>query len=322
MTSLPLISVIVPIYNVEKYICKCVESIINQTYKNLEIILVDDRSPDNCPKICDEYAQADKRIKVIHKENGGLSDARNAGIKVAGGEYISFVDSDDYIEPNMIFDLYNCMITDNSDIASCGVNWVDEDSKIIREDCLRQHSVLSGKEAMKELLCDNMIKQYVWNKLYKASIINDIPFEKGKCNEDVFWSYQVIGNTNQVSVLPKSCYNYLQRSNSIMGVGYSEKWLDALDANALRCDYIKKKYPDLYNLALFTYVCSCMYQLQCALKVKSNKSISSNIINRIPLFKSGNIYEGISGKQKLWLKMFCIMPVLTCKLRNSLGVGM
>lgn len=317
----PLISVIVPIYNVEKYLNKCVDSIINQTYKNLEIILVDDGSPDKCPELCDIYAQKDKRIKVVHKENGGLSDARNAGMAVASGEYVSFIDSDDYIELNMLSDLYDCIVKDNSDVAACGVNWVDESCKVIRKDCVEQHCVLSNVEAMKELLHDNIIKQYVWNKLYKMSIIKDIPFEKGRYNEDVFWSYQMVGNANQISISPNVCYNYLQRSNSIMGVGYSAKRLDALDAYAERCEYIKEKYPDLYNLALYTYVGSCMYHLQCALQVNADKSIKDNIIDRIPAYKNGNIFEIVSGKKRLWLKMFCKMPVLTCKLRNLLGIG-
>ena len=112
-----LISVVVPIYNVENYIKKCVDSILSQTYKNLEIILVDDGSPDNCPQICDEYAQKDNRIKVIHKENGGLSDARNAGIDISKGKFITFIDSDDYIEKDYVEVLYNSIKENASDMA-------------------------------------------------------------------------------------------------------------------------------------------------------------------------------------------------------------
>lgn len=321
MTTLPLISVIVPIYNVEKYLDRCVESIINQTYKNLEIILVDDGSPDNCPKLCDEYAQKDNRIKAVHKENGGMSDARNAGMAVASGEFICFVDSDDYIELNMLSDLYDCIVSDNSDVASGGANWVDESDNVIRKDCVEQHCVLNDKEAMIELLHDRKLKQYVWNKLYKTSIIKNIPFKKGRYHEDVFWLHQMVGGAKRISILPNMYYNYLQRPNSVMSVGYSEKRLDALDAYAERSRYIKEKYPDLYNLALYTYVGSCMYHLQCALQVNADSNIKDNIIGRISVYKNGNVFENLSGKQRLWLKMFCKMPVFTCKLRNLLGIG-
>ena len=128
----PLISVVVPIYNVDKYLDRCVESIIKQTYTNLEIILVDDGSSDNSPQICDNWNVKDKRIKVIHKENGGLSDARNVGLSFATGEIISFIDSDDWIEHEMFEKMLNRKKKDNSDIVSCGVKWVKEDGSLIR----------------------------------------------------------------------------------------------------------------------------------------------------------------------------------------------
>ena len=124
------ISIIVPIYNVEKYLRKCIDSILNQSYDNLQIILVDDGSPDNCPKICDEYLNKDNRIQVIHKSNGGLSSARNAGIKVANGKYIAFIDSDDYIELNMIEKLVNAIEKSNADLCICGIRWVNKDGTL------------------------------------------------------------------------------------------------------------------------------------------------------------------------------------------------
>ena len=128
-----LISVIVPIYNVEKYLQKCVDSIINQTYKNLEIILVDDGSPDNCPKMCDDYAEKDSRIKVVHKENGGLSDARNVGMEVATGEYVSFIDSDDYISLDFYETLLETIVDNDSDVVECGVVKFYENEKFIKK---------------------------------------------------------------------------------------------------------------------------------------------------------------------------------------------
>lgn len=317
-----LISIVVPLYNVEQYLQKCVDSLINQTYKNLEIILVDDGSPDNCPKICDEYAKQDIRIKVIHKENGGLSDARNAGMKVARGEYISFIDSDDWIKSEMIEDMYNRMIEDNSDLVSSGVIWVDVDGTEIRTATVSENCVLNTEQAMKELINDGKLKQHVWNKLYKTDLIKNIPFDKGKYHEDVFWSYKVIGESKRISIEKNSYYFYVQRSESIMGEKYSAKRLDALDAMELRCEYMKEKFPKLYNNALTVYIGSCMYHLQLALTAGADKEVISNIKNRIGYRKNGNVFENLAGKQKLWMHMFVLMPTATCKLRNLLKIGM
>ncbi len=317
-----LISVIVPIYNVEKYLRKCVDSLINQTYKNLEIILVDDGSPDNCPKICDEYAKQDSRIKVMHKENGGLSDARNAGMKVARGEYISFIDSDDWIKSEMIEDMYNRMIEDNSDLVSSGVLWVDEDGVEIRNATVSENCVLNTEQAIKELINDGKLKQHVWNKLYKTDLIKNILFDKGKYHEDVFWSYKVIGESKRISIEKNSYYFYVQRSESIMGEKYSAKRLDALDAMELRCEYTKDKFPKLYNNAISVYIGSCMYHLQLALIAGTDKEVIRNIENRIGYKKNGNVFENLAGKQKLWMHMFVCMPAATCKLRNLLKIGL
>lgn len=317
-----LISIVVPIYNVEKYLSRSIDSIINQTYKNLEIILVDDGSPDNCPKICDEYANHDSRIKVIHKENGGLSDARNAGMKAAMGEYILFVDSDDWIKPRMIEDMHCRIIEDNSDLVSSGVVWVNEDGVEIRNATVSENCVLNTEQAMAELINDRKLKQHVWNKLYKADLIKNIPFDKGKYHEDVFWSYKVIGEAKRISIEKNSYYFYVQRSESIMGEKYSAKRLDALDAMKLRCEYMKKNFPKLYNNAINVYIGSCMYHLQLALSAGADKEVISNIKNRIGYRSNGNVFENLAGKQKLWMHMFLYMPTATCKLRNLLKIGL
>lgn len=317
-----LISVIVPIYNVEKYLSRCVDSIINQTYKNLEIILVDDGSPDNCPKICDEYARQDSRIKVIHKENGGMSDARNAGIKIATGGYISFIDSDDWIKSEMIEDMYNRIIKDNSDLVSVGAIWIDENDNIIKTEASSESCILNTEQAIAEIIQDGKLKQYVWNKLYKADLIKNILFDKGKYHEDVFWSYKVIGEAKRVSIEKNIYYFYLQHPGSIMSEMYTAKRLDALDAMKLRCEYTKEKFPKLYDNALTVYIGSCMYHLQLALSAGTDKDVIRNIKNRIGYRKNGNVFENLVGKQKLWMHMFVCMPAATCKLRNLLKIGM
>lgn len=316
-----VISVIVPIYDVEEYLDRCVESIVNQTYKDLEIILVDDGSPDNCPQICDSWAEKDNRIKVVHKENGGLSDARNAGMQYASGEVVSFIDSDDWIESNMFEKMIAQMERDNSDIVSCGVRWIEENGKLLRNVTVNQNEILDTHSAMSELINDGKLKQHVWNKIYKNKLIRDIPFEKGKYHEDVFWSYQVIGKAERVSVVPDSYYYYVQRTNSIMGEGFSEKRLDALDANYLRCEYMKKNFPDLFDNALYVYIGSCHYQLQCAVRTNQPDSVIQNILDRLNYRKSGHPTRGITAKQKLWYYLFTCFPLITSKLRNSLSIG-
>lgn len=181
MSCKDLISIIIPIYKVEKFLDRCVESVVNQTYSNLEIILVDDGSPDNCPYMCDEWAEKDSRIKVIHKLNGGLSDARNEGLKSSTGKYVGFVDSDDWIAPEMYERLLQSIIIEHSDIAACSVEMIWENNSQSSRMLVQQNNcILNRKDAQEALLDETKLKQPVWYKLYRKSIIKDIPFAKGK----------------------------------------------------------------------------------------------------------------------------------------------
>lgn len=316
-----VISIIVPVYNVEKYIKRCVESLVNQTYKNIEIILVDDGSKDNCSKICDYYAIKDKRIKVIHKTNGGLSDARNAGFCVATGKLIMFIDSDDYVDIHMVSHMYDRMERENSDIVVCGVNWVNEDGVLLKKDTVESDETFDTIQGLKQVIADGKIKQHVWNKLYKREIVEGTKFEKGKYHEDIFWSYQIFGKANKVAVMSEAYYYYVQRINSIMGEGYSKKRLDALDANRCKCEYMKKYYPQLLDTAVYVYMGNCMYQMQCAIKSNVDKEIVFNIKARLKYQKEGKPFKYIHGKQAIWMHLFLIFPITTCKIRNKLLIG-
>ena len=159
--NLPKISVIIPVYKVEEYISRCIKSVVDQTYSNLEIILVDDGSPDNCPAICDKWAEKDSRIKVIHKKNGGLSDARNAGMQIASGEFIGFVDSDDWISKEMYQLLYENMKENESDISACGVKLVWEDGAESRSLTSAGIQILNTQEAMEAIIRESKLKQPV-----------------------------------------------------------------------------------------------------------------------------------------------------------------
>jgi glycosyltransferase involved in cell wall biosynthesis len=321
----PLISIIVPIYNVQEYLYRCVDSIINQTYKNLEIILVDDGSPDNCPQICDDYAKKDNRIKVVHKENGGLSDARNAGMKVATGEYISFIDSDDYVSLDFIQTLYNTMILENSDIVECNVvkfyenNYLDkyeDDLKILNYDTVK---------GLSALISENPFHQHVWNKLYKADLVLDIFYPVGKLNEDEFWTYQVFGRAKKVSKLNKTMYYYFQRANSIMGKSYSIRRLDALEGRYNRHLYIIKNFPQLELQSKIDLYGSCIFAYQSILKYMSGKekNIAKSIVNKYRKnynlsFREINTIKGSSKKYFLLAKFNFS---LCCKLKAVLGIG-
>ena len=243
-----LISIIVPVYNVEKYLQKCIQSIINQTYKNIEIILVDDGSKDNSGKICDEFKQIDNRIKVIHKENGGLSDARNAGLKIAKGEYIGFVDSDDYIAQDMFETLYKLAKENNADISIVSFYEI-YNGKVIGVRDFKSLEEMDKIEAMKELLIDSKIQSYAWNKLFKKELFENIEFPTNKNFEDIATTLLLFEKANKVMLLEDPKYYYVRRDNSIIGTRNYKTYKDYLDVIYDKYIYLNGKYAelDLYN---------------------------------------------------------------------------
>lgn len=317
------ISVIVPVYKVEPYLDKCVSSIVNQTYTNLEIILVDDGSPDSCPTMCDAWAEKDSRIRVIHKPNGGLSDARNAGIVVATGELMAFVDSDDWIASDMYEHLYQRLTEDDSDIAACGVQMVWENKTPSRTLTREGSCVLNQEEAMRAIIEESWLKQPVWYKLYKTALVRDILFPKGKYHEDVFWSYQAVGRAQRVSVSDHIGYYYLQRGGSIMGEGYSLKRLDAVEAKVQRCAYIQERFPALSPLAVKDLWFTCIYQRQLALRAL-NKAEAEKILTYFENLVETHPFqmEGCSLKERLWLNMAKSSLAVACRIRNALKIGL
>lgn len=249
------ISIIVPVYNVEKYLTKCIDSIINQTYKDLEIILVDDGSTDNSGQICDQYAIKDNRIKVIHKENGGLSDARNVGIKNSTGEYLSFIDSDDYIDKDMIECLYNAITDTNSDIAVCGKYIEKETGKYYLKNVNLQLKIYDSKEALKSILTNNLIDVSACDKLFKKTLFRDIKFPKNKYFEDMGTIYKLIDLCNSIVHIGGAKYHYIQRQDSITKTKFDMRYNDLYEHMNQLIELINKKYNYLNE-----YVLS--YQLQ------------------------------------------------------------
>lgn len=237
-----LISVVVPIYNVEEYLRKSIDSIVNQTYRNLEIILVDDGGTDACPGICDEYAEKDKRIKVIHKPNGGLSDARNAGVAIAKGTYIGFVDSDDFLSPDMYEKLHKKMKDSDADIAVCNFQCVRSDGTTISE--RNQHMSIMDEEYTSqqsiEHLCGANYEYWVtaWNRLYKAEIAKTVQFPKGKIHEDEYTAHKFYGSAKKIVGISEPLYQYVIREDSIMTKKYNVKnlaYVEALNGRILYC---------------------------------------------------------------------------------------
>lgn len=235
-----LVSIVVPVYNVERYLERCIESIINQTYRNLEIILVDDGSTDSSSEICDLYKSKDERIIVFHKKNEGLSSARNLGLRNATGDYISFIDSDDYINCIFIERLLGLCVDNDADIAQCDFLCIDEFSQRLPA-IASTITIKQGKEFLKDYCCNyNCVKETVsWNKLQKKQIFDGISFPKGKQHEDEFVSYKLFAKSNKVVTTNEYLYYYMQRQDSIMGKGFSLKSLDGLEALKERINYLE-----------------------------------------------------------------------------------
>lgn len=247
MNKEELVSVIVPIYNVEKYLKRCIESIIGQTYKNLEIILVNDGSLDNSICICEEYAKLDNRIKIIDKKNGGLSSARNAGIDVAKGVYLIFVDSDDYVAPNMIENLYSSVKKNNVKMAIGNYSLVDDMGNLIQslDRELLEECVLTKEEYLMNMT-RNMDGTYVvaWNKIYSKDLWLNYRYPVGKIHEDEFAIHNIICQCEDISCIDDVIYYYVQRDGSIMAEEKIMSRLDAVEAKIQRLGYFlsEKKY--------------------------------------------------------------------------------
>jgi glycosyltransferase involved in cell wall biosynthesis len=320
-----LISVIVPVYNVREYLNQSVDSIINQSYKNLEIILVDDGSTDSSGELCDEYAKRDSRIKIIHKENGGLSDARNAGVDIATGYYVGFVDSDDIIDRDMYAILDENIEKENADVSIC--NWrgfTESDIENVKNTRTGEKIVLSGIESLEFLIYgkDNYnISFSVWDRLYKKELIDEFRFPKGKCYEDIVWSAKVMYKSEKSVYIDRELYYYRRREDSIIGadrknvvservatdeIPEMEAQIEFLE-NIGREDMADESRYYLYQLIIIYYM-RCHY---------SNNSLQKHFLNlikkyrqwaKVYMHKSISLYRKCSLFMSLYL--FKILVVI------------
>ena len=239
------ISVIVPVYKVEKELPRCVDSILRQTYPALQIILVDDGSPDGCGALCDAYAAAHENVQVIHKENGGLSDARNAGIEQADGDYLMFIDSDDYIEPDMVEKLYCALQNVGAQMSVCNFQYdctaVPDEAASYPSDLPIADGVLSGREILSDQVFVGSGEWYIvaWNKLYEKKLFDRVRFPVGKLNEDEFVFHEIMLQCKKVACVHDALYHYVVRPGSIMRTEYSVRRFDAVEASFLRAEELK-----------------------------------------------------------------------------------
>lgn len=273
-----LVSIVVPVYNVEKYIRRCVDSLICQTYKNIEIILIDDGATDSSGTICDDLVELDGRIKVIHQANGGLSKARNTGIMNSKGNYIAFVDSDDCVNCQMIEVLYHIIKDSKADISMCELKSFSLDSEIdilSKIDNLNDrdlYSIMSGEELISSLLdTDGWHNEVTWNKLYKRTLFDNLLFIEGKIHEDEFMVHRMADIVNYYAVTDKQLYYYYQNSNSIMSQKYDERRLHRTEAYIERVQYMRTKMNRFWRVKM-------IWQIRSQIKIAQKNGVDTKEI--------------------------------------------
>ena len=304
MTDLPLVSVVVPVYRVEAYLDHCIQSIAEQTYHNLEILLVDDGSPDGSGEICDRWAEKDSRIRVFHTENAGAGAARNTALDAASGDFIAFVDSDDYLHSNMFTHLYSLM-KGGVDIAECEIGITEADDFSMDDGAGAEILVCGAEEALRLHIQDAVFRQTPPNKLYRRECIGGIRFPEGNLIDDEFFTYKVLGNARKLAHSSACMYAYRQQAGSAMHKPYSLRRLQGLDAKLERLAYFQQRFPGLVREAKADLLMTCLGAMQGCLRSlngeemeAARKKINGILTQITPLETS----EGTPAKRKLLLK--------------------
>ncbi len=319
------ISVVVPVFNVELFLSDCIDSIINQTYKNLEIIIIDDGSTDTSSMISDNYAIRDNRIKVIHQKNRGLSEARNVGVKLATGDFVSFVDSDDRLHAYFYQKLLPILLENNLDIVECGFKKF-RDASDIENEIVSSNTKIEIFNTLHslELLMKEYCTQTVWNKIYRIEVLQNITFPARKLNEDEYWTYKVFGNSKRIGKISDVLHFYRQQPDSIMGKRYSLDRLDGLAALAERIDYMKENFPTLENLAIKIFCLASLWHYQ---KIDKNLEIDSigisrkRLVKNIKIYNNPKIFKQWNAKEIFWYQFFITSPNICVKFRNFIKIG-
>ncbi|MDP4142966.1 MAG: glycosyltransferase [Bacillota bacterium] len=309
------LSIIVPVYNVEKYIHRCIDSILEQTFTDFELILVDDGSLDNSGRICNGYAGFDSRIKVIHKKNGGLSSARNAGLDIAQGEYIGFVDSDDWIEKDMYESLYNAMLKYDADVTICGRFVVKRDEITAISDS-EEVQVFNRFEALYELILDdiNKINNFAWDKLYKKELFKDIRFPEGRYFEDIFTAYKILLAANKIVHIKSPKYYYFQREDSICRLLTFKKSYDIYLGWSECLTNVKRFYPLLSEICNEKIV-NKQYSCLCSMLTSIDKDEHLCEINEVSLeLRENYFYLRHRGNLDIKIRLWMILSSINLNL--------
>ncbi|MBB6446843.1 glycosyltransferase [Bacillus benzoevorans] len=287
-----LISIIVPVYNAESYLKKCLESIVRQTYRNLEIILIDDGSEDNSPHICDEYAMADDRVKVLHKENAGPGAARRDGVHYASGEYIAFVDADDFIEQNMYQTLIERAVADDIDIIQCGYRKVKTTGETIEIFAMRETHINGSYHCAAYYAAQRNVTNYLCNKMMKSKLFAGIEFPGLYVGEDACILTQLYASAEKITTIEEPLYNYVMTPDSLCRTPFSVKKLDNVAAGKFMFEFYEKRFPNLRNFSAL-HICSYAAQYYCEL---SNLEFEAKDELKDRLVKVFQLYYPLSKK--------------------------
>lgn len=298
-----IISIIIPIYNVEKYLKKCIDSITSQTYSNLEIILVDDGSPDNCGKICDEYAKIDKRIKVIHKQNGGLSDARNIGISLATGKYVLLVDSDDTICCDACEELLKVAINTSADMVAFKKRKIYEDGTEENSTDTMQLKIYNNRQAYIELIYGRDFEITAWSRFYKSDIIKSVQFPVGVLSEDYATAHKFFMNSKKIVFYDKTIYNYLIRNNSIMGNMKVNHIIDLYNISKDVYSFQIANFPEHKKKVLSLYI-NNLLKLYYFISIKEKNSDLNDILKKCEKNLKNQKINNIEFKSQIALFLY------------------
>lgn len=321
----PLISVIVPVYRVEEYLERCVKSILSQTYENLEVILVDDGSPDQCPAICDACAEKDARVKVIHQENKGLSGARNAGIDAASGEYLAFVDSDDYVSPHFIEELYQLLQDTGCAIGQCRFSYVKGDGLVEESDSA--FCIYRGESLMEQLYGpEEKATCFVvaWNKLYRAELFKEtgIRYPEGRIHEDEATTYRMFHEAKKLAFLDRALYGYYTENGGSITSVFSAKRLQWLTAHEERIAFFKKNGYEKLLPAAYRKLCdACItFYFRCTEQVKDAEELKKELRKRLETYRANGAawIAALPLKTRMGYELFSMSPGLYAKMLQKM----
>ena len=321
----PLISVIVPVYRVEEYLERCVKSILSQTYKNLEVILVDDGSPDQCPAICDACAEKDARVKVIHQENKGLSGARNAGIDAASGEYLAFVDSDDYVSPHFIEELYQLLQDTGCAIGQCRFSYVKGDGLVEEGDSA--FCIYRGESLMEQLYGPEEKATYfvvAWNKLYRAELFKEtgIRYPEGRIHEDEATTYRLFHEAKKLAFLDRALYGYYTENGGSITSVFSAKRLQWLTAHEERIAFFKKNGYEKLLPAAYRKLCDAFitFYFRCTEQVKDAEELKKELRKRLEAYRADGAawIAALPLKTRMGYELFSMSPGLYAKMLQKM----